>query len=638
MVLALLKNNPSFVVSWERKYAPQNDSKDSFAAMHDFVIVVNPSDSAISYEHWPYRLAGKTEDATREFKLYAKDQGLKSEPPEGVKPKAFWRLVGDRFVSSGESVLELNSTGLSFIAQGEVAGKRLEILWNWSEATIDLLRSRFDRVSIEEDIPCTENVGIKCNCDVSVRPAEPTEKILADVYERNSWSAIHFSESSIDYAKAVAYHALDGAVWNPNKPDEEFPLAIRDFVAPSGTLLVDLKRLVGNSSVERIASEYVVEGCVVFTHSSKNEIAAIVLGLRLPGQSAPSPLANKVDRVFLNEDDDPRGAWRDPRHKGARSGGPNTAMRLFRPNYSWEIIDGTLPPGLWRLNPWSGVIWGTPTAPGDYSIVVRVRSGHKEMDAVVSIGITDSRQEDSNENGNLQWLFEERDRGGPLRLVKNAFALSAGKSASIVLCAEGGDGDGLKVEPPGELRPDGSRTRYWEFSKSTFEKAVREDKAIWNSGKPTIKQYISNDYKRSQPIRSIQTLSHEEDPLDRVLNAMLQPATGKVSGTEIQFTSETSLTGGCQCLRSDCSAHEAIGSQQRRFAALGFLPARELTRGLGAASEWYSPRLKVHAVYLPIILVTDEVVASVPNGISIICDRSFVTPSQRVMLLPVGVA
>jgi len=46
------------------------------------------------------------------------------------------------------------------------------------------------------------------------------------------------------------------------------------------------------------------------------------------------------------------------------------------PVYAWDIVSGSLPPGL-SLNSFSGIISGTPTAAGTYNFTLRVRDNHE---------------------------------------------------------------------------------------------------------------------------------------------------------------------------------------------------------------------------------------------------------------------
>lgn len=72
---------------------------------------------------------------------------------------------------------------------------------------------------------------------------------------------------------------------------------------------------------------------------------------------------------YSNPDGDPNGDW-EARQKDA---GRDTAqVRYHIPPYRWELVKGQLPPGLWQINPFSGVIAGTPTQSGSFTFTIKV--------------------------------------------------------------------------------------------------------------------------------------------------------------------------------------------------------------------------------------------------------------------------
>ena len=86
-----------------------------------------------------------------------------------------------------------------------------------------------------------------------------------------------------------------------------------------------------------------------------------------------SRLALKVPpEGFVNRDGDPRGAW-NAEQKGANK--PDCDYEVNICPYRWSVSAGELPPGIWRINPKSGVIWGQGkdlVTPGDWTFTVRV--------------------------------------------------------------------------------------------------------------------------------------------------------------------------------------------------------------------------------------------------------------------------
>lgn len=205
----------------------------------------------------------------------------------------------------------------------------------------------------------------------------------------------------------------------------------------------------------------------------------------------------------LVDDGDPRGPW-DAGHKGAKSGSEETKFEVNAPPYRWEIISGELPPGAWRLNPFSGIIWGAKaSAEGSYEILVKV------MDAAGSIAekrLTIKVSADAQESfpDEVTWLFCDENgvsRDGALQIVSpNEWTVRLGSEFSIALQAKGGlpysFGENKKGKP--------GQGRYWEFSRSTLRNAVLRDNVEFGStGKalPSTKKY----HPRSGRIRRVIT-------------------------------------------------------------------------------------------------------------------------------------
>src|SRR5262249_25049114 len=69
-----------------------------------------------------------------------------------------------------------------------------------------------------------------------------------------------------------------------------------------------------------------------------------------------------------NTDGDPRGYWKGG-NKGARK--PDYPYGTHVPPYRWRLVTGQFPPGVWRLNEQSGVIWAESLeAAGEFDFVV----------------------------------------------------------------------------------------------------------------------------------------------------------------------------------------------------------------------------------------------------------------------------
>ncbi len=181
-----------------------------------------------------------------------------------------------------------------------------------------------------------------------------------------------------------------------------------------------------------------------------------------------SPVAlRRLPRGYSLTDEDPRGAWK-AEHKGARSRRENSDFETNLPPYHWRLVDGDLPPGLWRISPLSGVIWGTPTTPGMYEFTVETED---------SLGVT-SRATfhlDVQSSGETTWPKEVPWLVGdlpvedvPLTVVtRDLPGAVVDVEYSAILEAKGGKPFRDKRRPgPG---------RYWEFAFDSLVKAVLRD-------------------------------------------------------------------------------------------------------------------------------------------------------------------
>ncbi len=173
----------------------------------------------------------------------------------------------------------------------------------------------------------------------------------------------------------------------------------------------------------------------------------------------------------LTEDGDPRGPWRAA-HKGARSGNDDTKFQTKIPPYRWSLSDGDLPVGLWRINPYSGVIWGIPTQTGTFKFTVSLSDKEGNTTSkILSISINEKSalKTHSTNSCDVWWLFETEFGQGGLEILEDGLIGkgSVGKEFSHVLRARGG------VPFPGSKAPGSGR--YWEFAAQTLINAIISD-------------------------------------------------------------------------------------------------------------------------------------------------------------------
>lgn len=190
---------------------------------------------------------------------------------------------------------------------------------------------------------------------------------------------------------------------------------------------------------------------------------------------------------FANTDDDPRGDWK-AEHKGAATRRESTDFETRVPPYRWRVTAGDLPPGAWRLSPFTGVIWApTLTRAGRYAFTVEVEdsvggTARREL----KITVTDTGA--AAGIANVEWPFIATESGGALHVVTDGLPNGVvGDEYSAVVTAAGGapfPGPAKRPSPP----------RYWEFAKSTLRDAFgldRVDLGAKGDAIPRIKRYVS---------------------------------------------------------------------------------------------------------------------------------------------------
>ena len=160
-------------------------------------------------------------------------------------------------------------------------------------------------------------------------------------------------------------------------------------------------------------------------------------------KGAISPVALSVEPSgYRNPDNDPRGPWK-AEQKGANK--PDYNYEINIPPYRWRIVDGTLPPGIWRINPKSGVLWGRAediASEGIWSFVVEVEDSEGQtVRQQCTLSISDSELTPSL--AEIPWLTARSPNAQqspePLRIVTSA--LPSGRlnhEYSACLAAAGG--------------------------------------------------------------------------------------------------------------------------------------------------------------------------------------------------------
>lgn len=202
---------------------------------------------------------------------------------------------------------------------------------------------------------------------------------------------------------------------------------------------------------------------------------------------------------FSNPDGDPRRAWK-AEQKGANKPDCDYEVRICP--YRWELASGELPPGIWRISPKTGVIWGEPESTGRWHFVARVtdRAG-TTAEREFEIEVTDDATLPLP--AHVPWLIVGSTRagdgppeeGGSLRVSTRALPKARrGAAYSACIVAAGGS-PWVGTTRPGKTSA-GGKGRYWEFPASTLLARTAEDAVDFKSKDdaiPALKVYADGE-------------------------------------------------------------------------------------------------------------------------------------------------
>lgn len=518
------------VLAWKKKYAPQNDSSRLIEPMHDFVLVLGrQEESTIAGTRFlPWQVAGKSEDGTREFQEILRRLELVGRSPAAIKPRAFWRWCAQNLVDNPKSVIDLSYSGHGI---GDEVGGECDVtnvIWSHQEDAHIIFSSVSARLanglSDVEPIEEIEKTSARpCTCLQNFARVEngSENKILTpslyltgvvddvkSVVCRGGGSSSEVVERYFrDSADVVHLHS------KPEIPQLEM-LSI--MLGPNGIATVPaLTGLTDRQIIKKLMRSFNFVGSLVVV-GDQQSVEHCELRMVLSKRLSDTAQLNKMRPVTLSDyvctDEDPRGSWRDPGHKGARSGSSATAFEIHVPPYRWKRVSGDLPPGMWRLNSDTGIVWGTPTQSGEWICEVQVDDEESSVKAFVRLVVSDEHvvQLEHELERVRSWLTKPAPSTGALTFENQTHYLQTGVPQFVQLTCFGGRPRRELIGAPGS--PAGqSRTRFWEFSLSSFLQAVCEDRAIWgrtrdgkvSTSRPRIKKYQRDEPIRNTAIRSV---------------------------------------------------------------------------------------------------------------------------------------
>ena len=210
-------------------------------------------------------------------------------------------------------------------------------------------------------------------------------------------------------------------------------------------------------------------------------------------EALPAVGLRKVPEGYGNSDGDPRGPWK-AEHKGAKTRRENSDFDTYQPPYRWQVSEGDLPPGLWRVSPATGVVWGIPNAVGKYQFVVQVTDkvgGLTKRAFCIEIAESGNKPPPAD----IPWILEEQPEGGPLQITTQLLPIGVvGEEYSAIILAEGGAP--FRGRP---IRPGSGR--FWDFAWATLLNAYRQDAVYLGRPDPTS---IPTPKKYSPPAGSLE--------------------------------------------------------------------------------------------------------------------------------------
>jgi hypothetical protein len=207
---------------------------------------------------------------------------------------------------------------------------------------------------------------------------------------------------------------------------------------------------------------------------------------------------------FANPDGDPRGRWKAPQ----KDAGRDTVRLTYNiPPYRWALVDGRLPPGVWRISPMSGVIWGSQlTEDGQYEFTVKVEDSEgNSSTANFVIAVTSDGQGTSVMPTDAWWRASPPEESAKAPSISRAKLPTGavGQEYRAVLIASGGK----------PLRGTPRPGRGWGFGEGTLVGAILQDRCYFGqegTAIPQPKTYL-RDFREGMRLVNVSSWWSGED-------------------------------------------------------------------------------------------------------------------------------
>jgi hypothetical protein len=606
----LFGRSPDLTILWQKKYAAQNDLSGRIDDAQDYLLVFTALEDAIGAVRttwWSWQYAGKSEDATREAEALRANGvvALQTIPKTSKPAKLVGRLL-DAFTTEGDVVLEgFSDTGFASAA-ALAKGRRCILLTGstaseleraalcavprlqhsagpkslirvvdvsdpgYSRAAVSAINQPIRIASVIRSVPQLREVRflkLEATGETAVPSARegfPSLLVVGDTVE-----ALVALEPVVKCDVTLAIVEIDAV------SKSESPEVLRTLMEATSRLLAEQGVVAFACSPSaygwtRLEGELEVFGLGQYLGTVARQHGDSGYTLYPLFKALPNARAGKIglrkERDYKAKDGDPRGPWRAPGHKGARSGSKNTAFEYRLPPYRWEFVSGQLPPGAWQINGVSGVIWAARlTAAGEYRFTVRVTDSRNRTSTAECTIQVDATGTPSHPAG-VWWLDAaelQHSSGAPLVVETRLPSGVVGEPYSAVLTAAGGKPHDEKTAP-GKETDDGKRTRYWEFSFTNLTGAILEDRVVFGqtgTAKPSIKVYEAGETATRVPELSwwdddrLRHMTAEERLIEMFTDAG-QLVLFTRAGSEV---AKSPLRTGRRCISIDTHSRPASG-------------------------------------------------------------------------------